>query len=261
MQIVVCIKQVPGSTEVKIDPETHTLIRDSADAVINPFDTHALEAGVALKEAHGGTVTALTMGPPQATDALKDAIAVGADTAVLVSDRAFAGADTLATSYTLAAAVKKTGEFDLVICGKQTIDGDTGQVGPELSRHLGIPCVTYVRKIIETDGKTMKAERLVEGGYEVIEFDLPAVISVVKELNEPRVASLRGLMSAKKAEIPVLTLADLGLEEAKTGMNGSPTWVEATYTPERTKVSEVLTGTPEEQVERLVAMLKETGVL
>lgn len=261
MEIIVLIKQVPGSTEVRIDPEKHTLIRDSAESIINPFDTYAIEAGVVLKERYGGRVTAISMGPPQAEAALKDALAVGADAAVLVSDKSLAGADTLATSRALAAAVDKVGAVDLIVCGKQTVDGDTGQVGPELAEHLNMPCVTYVRKIVEVEDKTMRAERATEDGYEVVEFELPAVITVGNEINEPRLPSLRGMMAAKKAEIPVWTAADLRIDEEQAGMNGSPTWVIETFTPERVKDGEVFTGPPEEQVEQLVERLKRAGVI
>ncbi len=256
MEIIVCIKQVPGSTDIKIDPEKHTLIRDSADAIINPFDLHAIEAGVLLKEQNGGTVTALSMGPPQAKDALSQAIAVGVDQGILLSDKAFAGADTLATSYTLAASIKKTGAYDLIICGKQTMDGDTGQVGPEIAYHLDIPCVTYVRKIVKIDKSKIVLERLVEEGFEVVESPLPVVISVVREINEPRMPSLRGMMAAKKAEIPVWTVDDIDINKQQIGMDGSPTWVVKTFVPKREKKNEILSGEADSQVEQLISKLR-----
>jgi electron transfer flavoprotein beta subunit len=261
MDIIVCIKQVPGSTDIKIDPATNTLIRDSADAVINPFDAHAVEAGVALKEQYGGSVKVLSMGPPQASEAIKQAISVGVDEGFLISDKEFAGADTLATSYTLSAAVRKMASYDLIICGKQTLDGDTGQVGPEMANHLGIPCTTFIRKIVEVKDGFMKAERLIEEGYEIVEFPLPAVISVVKELNEPRMPSIRGLMAAKKAEVPVWTAQDIEADKERIGLSGSPTWVVKTFTPVREKNNVIFEGEPEKQVSDLVARLRDEGIV
>lgn len=261
MNIVVLIKQVPGSTEIKVDPKTNTLVRDGVEAIINPFDTFAVEEAVRLKEAHGGTVTVLTMGPPQAADALRQAISVGADRAVLVSDRAFAGADTLATSYTLAAAIRKTGPCDIIIAGKQTLDGDTGQVGPEVAVHLNLPFATYVKKIEHSGNGSLRVERLVEDGYEVLELPVPCLITVVKEINEPRLPSLRGIMAAKKAEIETMTADQLGEDPARFGLSGSPTQVVETYVPEREKQAVVLSGTVEHQVDSLVKMLKEAGAI
>lgn len=261
MNIVVLIKQVPGSTEIKVDPKTNTLVRDGVEAIVNPFDTFAVEEAVRLKEAHGGEVTAITMGPPQAAEALKQALSVGADRAILVSDRAFAGADTLATSFTLAAAVRKTGGADVIIAGKQTLDGDTGQVGPEVAMHLRLPFATYVKKIESAGAGKLRVERLVEDGYEVLDLPTPCVITVVKEINEPRLPSLRGIMAAKKAEIVTWSAADLGEDEKRFGLSGSPTQVVETYVPERAKTGEILTGTVEHQVDQLVAKLKEAGVI
>ena len=261
MNIIVLIKQVPGSTEVKIDPATNTLIRDGVEAVINPYDAYAIEEAVRLKEKHGGTVTTLTMGPPQAAEALRQSLAVGADKGVLLSDKKFAGADTLATSYTLAAAVRKTGVYDLVIAGKQTIDGDTGQVGPEVAVHLRIPSATYVKKIENVSGGKLRVERLLEDGYEVIELPLPCLITVVKEINEPRLPSLRSLMAAKKAEIEIWSADELGGDTKRYGLAGSPTQVIETYIPKRAPTGEILTGSVEEQVEALVTRLKEVGAL
>lgn len=212
MNIIVCIKQVPETTEVRINPETNTLIREGVKSIINPFDMYAIEEGVRLKEKFGGKVTVLTMGPPQAEAALREAISLGCDEAVLVGDRAFAGSDTWATSYTLSGAIKKLGEFDLIICGKQASDGDTAQVGPGISTHLDIPQVTYVKKVEEVKDKTMRVERLMEEGYEVIEIPLPALLTVVKEINEPRLPSLKGMMKAKSAKITVWTQKELNLD-------------------------------------------------
>jgi electron transfer flavoprotein alpha/beta subunit len=230
MEIVVCVKQVPDTTEVKIDPVTNTLVRQGVPSIVNPFDKNALEAALVLKEKHGGKVTVVSMGPPQAKDALKECLAMGADEAYLVSDRAFGGADTLATSYTIAAALKKLGKFDLVMCGKQAIDGDTAQVGPEMSEALGIPVITCCAKF-EVTGDVLRVEREHEEGYEIIEGKMPMLVTVVKSANEPRFATVRGTMKANRKEIPVLTLADLDIDEKRIGLKGSPTQVKKIFTP------------------------------
>ncbi len=190
MHIVVLVKQVPDTSEVKINRETNTLIRDGVPSIINPYDMYAIEEALRLREKHRGKVTAITMGPPQAAEALKEAVALGVDEVVLLSDRSFAGADTWATSYTLSQGIKKLGDFDLIIAGKQAIDGDTAQVGPETADMLGIPFVAYIKKIEQVEGKKMVAERLMDEGYDVVETSLPALITVVKEINQPRVPSL-----------------------------------------------------------------------
>lgn len=233
MQIVVCIKQVPDTTEVKIDPVTNTLIRQGVPSIVNPFDKNAVEAALQLKDKNGGTVTVISMGPPQAQEALKECLAMGADNAVLISDRAFGGSDTLATSYTLAAAIRKLGQYDVVFCGKQAIDGDTAQVGPETAEHLGIAQVTYVSKI-DVEGSTARVEREHEEGYDVVEVKLPAVITVIKSLNyEPRFPSIKGTMKANRAEIPVWTASDLDVKETRLGLKGSPTQVRKIFSPPR----------------------------
>jgi len=256
MNIVVCIKQVPGTTEIKIDPETNTLVREGVESIINPFDTYALEEGVRLKERCGGKVTAITMGPPQAENALRETISLGADEAILISDRVFAGSDTWATSYVLSRALAKIADYDMIICGKQTLDGDTGQVGSGLSEMLGVPFVAYVSKIDEIKEGYIRVHRMVEEGYEVLEMALPAVITVVKEINVPRLPSLRGSMKAKTAQIPVWTAADIGVEEDKAGIAGSPTRVVKIFFPKREHKSEMFQGTPEEQVGQLVERLE-----
>lgn len=255
MNVVVCIKQVPGTTNVKIDPRTNTLVREGVKSIINPFDAHALEEGVRLKEKHGGKVVAVSMGPPQAEQAMRDAISLGADDAVLLSDPAFAGSDTWATSYVLSRAVSKIAQYDIIICGRQTLDGDTGQVGPELSEMLSLPFVAHVSKIEEVKDQHMTAQRTVDEGCEVIETPLPAVITVGREINVPRLPSLRGSMKAKTAEIPVWSAADLGVEPDTVGIAGSPTRVVRIFTPKRERKSEVLKGSLEEQVDQLVKML------
>jgi electron transfer flavoprotein beta subunit len=258
MNIVVCLKQVPGTTEVKIDPETNTLMRGGIENIVNPFDTYALEEGIRLKERCGGKVTAITMGPPQAEEILREAISTGADEAILLSDPAFAGSDTLATSYTLARAIGKIQEYDLVICGRQTIDGDTGQVGPELAEMLDVPFVAYVSQIEEIDSGRMRLQRMVEDGHEVMEMPLPGVITVVKEINVPRLPSLRGLAQAKKATIPVWAAEELGVDRNRVGLSGSATTVIKVFFPQRVHRGEMLEGDPERQIEALVNKLRES---
>ena len=261
MNFLVCIKQVPGTTQVKIDPKTNTLVREGVAAIINPFDTYAIEEGVRLKERAGGTCTIVTMGPPQADAALKEAVTVGADNAILISDRAFAGSDTWATAQVLAAAVGKVKDFDLVICGRQSIDGDTGQVAPELAEKLGLPFVSYVSKVEEIKPGFIRVRRMVDDGHEVVECPLPAVISVTKEINTPRLPSLRGMMKAKSFKPVVWTNSDLNIPSGKVGVSGSATRVVKIFFPERTCNSEMITGTPEEQVEKLIGKLREAKVV
>lgn len=256
MNIVVCIKQVPGTTDIKIDPETNTLVREGVQSIINPFDCYAIEESVRLREKHGGKVTVITMGPPQADAALREAISLGADEAVLVSDRAFAGSDTWATSYVLSQAIRKLDQFDVVICGKQTLDGDTGQVGPGIAESLKIPFIAYVSKIEEIDGGRMRVQRMIEEGHETIESSLPAVITVSKEINVPRLPSIRGTMKSKSAKIPVWSAADIGAEADKAGLNGSPTRVVKIFFPKRERKSEMLSGSCEEQADQLIKKLE-----
>ena len=257
MHIVVCIKQVPDTANVKIDPKTNTLIREGVVSIINPFDMYAIEESLRLKERLGGKVTALTMGPPQAESALREAISMGVDQGILVSDRAFAGSDTWATSYTLSAALRKIGDFSVVVCGKQASDGDTAQVGPGLATHLNLPQITYVRKIEEISDKRIVAERMLENGYEVLEAPLPCLITVVKEINEPRLPSLKGKMAAKKAQIVLWKAADLAADAAKLGLNGSPTKVVRIFTPKPREGGLILTGEPQETVPVLVEKIKD----
>lgn len=261
MNIVVCLKQVPGTTEVKIDPETNTLIRQGIKNIINPFDTYALEEGVRIKERCRGNVTVISMGPPQAEEILREAISLGVDEAVLLSDTAFAGADTWATAYTLSAAINRLGQYDIIICGRQTLDGDTGQVGPELAEMLGIPFVAYVSQIEEIYNGQMRVQRMIDEGHEVIEAPVPAVITVVKEINVPRLPSLRGIVRSKSAIIPVWTAQELGVDLDRVGLSGSFTKVIKVFFPQRTSQAEIFQGELENQVERLVGKLKDAGVI
>jgi len=261
MNIVVCLKQVPGTHEVKIDPQTNTLVRKDIKNILNPFDTYALEEGVRLKERYGGKVTAITMGPPQAEEVLKEAIATGTDDVVLLSDGNFAGADTLATAYTLAKAIEKLEPYDLIICGRQTVDGDTGQVGPELAEMLKIPFIAYVSKIEEISDGHMRIRRMIEDGYEIIDSPLPTVITVVKEINVPRLPSLRGLSRAKSAVIPVWTAQEISVDENMVGQSGSATRVIKIFFPERVRRGEVLQGDLESQASSLVDKLREAKII
>ncbi len=261
MNIIVCIKQVPETTEIRIDEKTNTLVREGVPSITNPFDTYALEEAIRIKEKCGGKVTALTMGPPQAEQALREAIAMGVDSAVLLSDKAFAGSDTLATSYTLSRAIGQMDKFSLVICGKQAIDGDTAQVGPGIAEMLGIPFIAYVRKIEEIREGYIRVERLMEEGFQVIEMGLPSLITVVKEINDPRLPSLRGMLQAKKVDIPVWNVEKLGGDTGRFGLDGSPTQVIRIFTPEPRKGGEIFQGTVEEQVAALVEGLKKTKLV
>jgi len=260
MDIIVCIKQVPDTSEVRIDPETNTLIREGVRSIINPYDLHALEAGVQIRESIGGKVTVLSMGPPQAEEALREAISRGADEAVLLTDRAFAGSDTLATSYTLAKAIDHIGG-DLILCGKQAIDGDTAQVGPEIAEFLNIPHVSYVRRIQEIRDGYIRVERLMEEGYDVVESSIPVLLTVLKELNEPRLPSLKGKMAAKRAEVKRLGPSDIAVDGGRIGLRGSPTQVKNIFAPEVKTNRRIFSGTPEEQVDALIQELKETGCI
>lgn len=256
MKIIVCAKQVPDAKDVRLDPKTNTLSRDGVQSIMNPFDRHALEEGVRLKEKNGGTVTVLSMGPPQAEEMLREAISCGADEAVLVSDRAFAGADTWATTYTLERAIAKIGGCDLVICGKQAIDGDTAQVGPGLAQRMDIPYVAYVRKVVEVDGDCIRAERMMDDGYDEVELSTPALFTVVKEINEPRVPSLKGKMRAKKVEIQVLSAEDIEADPNCIGLPGSPTEVVKVFSPQAKGDRTIITGSADEQAEKLVEILE-----
>lgn len=260
MHIVVCIKQVPDTKNVRIDPDTHTLVRQGVESIINPFDLFAVEAGLRIKDDLGAKVTAITMGPPQASDALRDTLSLGVDDAILLSDRAFAGSDTWATATTLSAAIRKIGDADLVICGKQAVDGDTAQVGPEMAALLDFPYATFVKKIEKLDDRHFKVTRQTDEGSEIWKVPLPMLITVIKEVGEPRVPSLRHKMRAKKAEIPVWGAADLGLDPNAVGLCGSFTQVVRVFSPPRRTNRIQLQGTVQEQAEKLYQYLKQAKV-
>lgn len=216
LNIVVCIKQVPETTEVEFDKETGRLKREGVAAVINPFDEYAIETGLRLKEKNGGVVRVLSMGPPMAESALRDAIAMGADEGWLATDRVFGGADTWATSLTLARCIKSMGAFDLIVCGFKTTDGDTGQVGPEMAEHLGTPCVSYVNQVMDVKDGRITLRRALDDGVETLDVPLPAIITVSKDIGQPRLPTLRGRLAAKKAVIKTITNKESGWSRGRS---------------------------------------------
>jgi len=238
MKIIVPIKQVPETSKVKMDPETGTMVRTGVESIINPLDLYAIETAIRLKEKHGGTIMVISMGPPQAMKAIREAIAMGCDDGVLLSDRAFGGADTWATAYTLVMGIKKLGEVDLILCGERATDGDTGQVGPAIAAMLDLPLVTYVGKLEMSDPVSIRAERLVEGGREVVSVAGPALMTVVKEIGVPRLPTLRGILRAKETDIPVWGPAELETDATLIGLNGSPTRVVRIHHPQLTRKGE-----------------------
>lgn len=260
---IVCVKPVPDPrrwSELALDPVTKTLRREGIPIVLNPLDKHALEEALRIKERFGGRVTAISMAPLTASECLREAIAIGADDVVLISDKSFAGADTLATSYVLAAAIKKLGKFDLIFCGNQSLDGGTGQVVPEIAEFLGVPHVTYTRKITLLDGEIARVERAVEHGYMLIEARMPLVLSVVKEINVPRHVSLMRISEAMQAEVPVWTSRDLDVDGSRIGILGSPTQVADLFLPVIKRRGEMLRGAPDTVSKLLVQRLRELAV-
>jgi electron transfer flavoprotein beta subunit len=261
MRIIVCVKQVPDTTEVKIDPETNTLIREGVPSILNPYDQFAVEEAVRLRDANGeGQVTVMSMGPPQARSALMKCLALGVDDAILLSDRAFAGADTWATSYTLAAAIRKLGNFDLIVCGLQAIDGDTAQVGPELAQNLDIPQVTYVEKT-ELEGEKLAITKQTEEGYQILEATMPILLAVMPPTSfEPGLAPMSGIMKAKKKPFEVWDSAALGEDASKLGLDGSFTEVVRTFPPPSRGTCQRLEGEPAQASETLVEQLMKKGL-
>ncbi|MFX1375077.1 MAG: electron transfer flavoprotein subunit beta/FixA family protein [Promethearchaeota archaeon] len=268
MNIFVCIKQVPGVSEVRIDPKTNTLIRKGIPSIINPLDKHAIELALKIKEEHGAEVIAISMGPPQAEEALREALAMGADDAFLLTDKEFAGADTLATSYTLALGIKKIlkgskNKFDyLVILGAQAIDGDTGQVGPELAEELNIPQITYVQKFELKEERVIVERIFRKEEVVIIETTLPALISVLKEINIPRHPTLSAVVEAySKKQVKFLDANELKPDKRKIGLHGSMTEVWKIFTPERKVEQIIIKGTKEEIAKELCKKLKDDKVL
>jgi len=261
VRIVACIKQVPDTTDVRIDPERGTLIREGVESILNPLDAHAVEAAVTVAAALNAEAVALCMGPPQAEAVLREALAGGCASAVLLSDRAFAGADTWSTSYTLACAVKAMGDVRLVACGKQAIDGDTAQVGPGMATHLGWPQVTYVRRICEVSEEWAIVERLTDWGDDTLRVRLPAVLTVLKDLNVPRLPSLVGQMRARRSDVRKWGAGDVDGDPTEFGLDGSPTRVVRVFTPPPRGRCVVWDGAPEESAGRLVEALREKRLI
>lgn len=265
MRIVVPIKQVPETSNVKMDPETGTMVRSGVESIVNPLDLYAIEAALRLRDEVGsGQITTLSMGPPSASRALREAVAMGCDDGVLLSDRQFAGADTWATSYTLSRAIGELGDVDLIICGERATDGDTGQVGPGIASFLDLPLATYVSHIALHDGG-LRLKRLVEGGTEVLWTPLPVVLTVVKEIAYPRLPTLRGKLRAKAMEIPVWGPEDVDLDPTKIGLKGSPTRVVKIDRPKVARQGEMLHVKSAEDAERaashVVAFLRERRLI
>ena len=264
MRIVVCIKQVPATNDAVIDPETKRIVREGVQAILNPFDTYAIEEAVRLRARLGGgvEVIAISMGPPRAEAVLREAVALGADRGILLSHRAFGGSDTWATSYVLSQAIRKIGGVDLVLCGKQAVDGDTAQVGPGIAAHLDWPQATLVSAVREVSDKRLVVVRMHEDGHDVCALSLPAVLTVVKGINVPRVPTLKGVLAARKSEIPVWVPETIGADPAKIGLDGSPTRVVRTAPPPlRNKESLRLTGTPVDCAGGLLRELRKRSLL
>lgn len=264
MKIVVCAKQVPDTTEVKLDPKTNTLIRDGVPSIINPDDKAGIEAALQLKEKVGGTVTVVSMGPPQADAALREALAMGCDEAILVTDRAFGGADTWATSSTIAAALKKL-DYDVIITGRQAIDGDTAQVGPQIAEHLGIPQVSYAEEIVEAEEGKLVVKRQFEDRYHIIEVKTPCLITALAELATPRYMTVHDIFDAyREKEVKVWTLEELKdtVDMANIGLKGSPTNVKQSFTKQaKGKGLYYKDLSPEDAVETIVAKLEERHII
>ena len=260
MNIIVCVKQVPDTNDIKIDKKTNTLIREGIQSILNPFDAYAIEEALRLKETFGGKITVISMGPPQAEETLRETIALGCDEIILCSDRKFAGADTFATSKVLAGAIQKLSQkdkYDLIFFGQQAIDGDTAQVGPETASLLNIPQAFFVRKIEEIKDGKITLQRLTETGFDFLCLPLPCAIGVVKEINEPRMPSLKGKRLAKKTELITWNANDLNLNEKEIGLNGSPTQVIEIFSPQFDKEVKIVEGDSEENLNLLANTIKE----
>ncbi|HEY5500921.1 MAG TPA: electron transfer flavoprotein subunit beta/FixA family protein [Candidatus Humimicrobiaceae bacterium] len=258
MEIIVCIKQVPGTSKVQVDPVTGVLIRDGIDTKMNPYDLFALETAVRLKEQHGGHVKVISMGPRQALEVIREAFMMGADEGLLVSDRKFAGADVLATSYTISQGIRKMGDFDMIITGKQTTDGDTAQVGPEIAEYLEIPHIANVLKIIETTDKDVTLEMDMPDTVELVKVKFPCLLSVEKDIFQPRLPSFKKKVETKDREIKIICLNDMeDKDEKRYGLSGSPTQVERIFPPDENVDKEIWEGSGEELADRLSEKLKE----
>lgn len=265
MKIIVPIKQVPETSNVKMDPVSGTMIRTGVESIINPLDLYAIETAIRLREKHGGTITIISMGPPQAMKAIREAVAMGCDDGVLLSDKSFGGADTWATAYTISLGIRKLGGADLIICGERATDGDTGQVGPGMAAMLDLPLITYVGKLDMVGSRKFRAERLVEGGREIVSVSVPVLVTVVKEIGVPRLPTLRGILRAKATEIPVWGPADLEPDPALIGLNGSPTRVVRIHHPQVTRQGQKITIKSQADIEHaaqsIVDFMKQRNIL
>ncbi len=261
MRIIVTIKQVPDTNEVRLDPRTGTLIREGVPSIINPEDKNAIEAALSLREQYGGEVVVISMGPPQADDALREALAMGVDRAILLTDRAFAGADTWATATTLGLAVNKLAPYDLVLCGRQAIDGDTAQVGPQMAEFLNVPQITYVRELALLDGR-VRATRTMEDGYEVLEAPLPALLTITKEANKPRYPTAPGIFRAyREQQVERWGVAELGADPEGLGLKGSPTQVKRSFSPPPKEPGEIIQAPPAEAAKQLLSRMKQKNLI
>lgn len=264
MRLAVLVKQVPATDKVKMDEKTGTMIRTEMEAVINPLDLYAVEEAVRTKERLGGKaeITVISMGPAMAVDAIRDAISMGCDRGYLISDRRLAGSDTLATAYALSSALRKLGGFDIIFTGERATDGETGQVGPGVGTMLDIPVLTYVSRIEEIKEGWIRVQRAIEGGHEIVEAPLPALLSVVKEINEPRIPTLEGKMRARRTEIPVLSVEEIGADENRVGLKGSPTRVVKIFYPKVTRKCELVSAEDvDAATDRLIQFLREKGII
>lgn len=265
MKIIVPIKQVPETSQVKINEETGTIIREGVENIINPLDLYAIESAIQLREAHGGSITVISMGPPKAEIALREAIAMGADEAILLSGREFAGSDTWVTACSLAALIEKIKPYDLIITGERATDGDTGQVGPGIASFLDIPLSTYTRKIESINNEHIIVQRLIEEGYETLQLPLPALLTVVKEIAYPRLPTLRGKQKARKIDVPVFCGKDIPVKKEDLGLEGSPTRVIKIYRPQVTRNGTILQVKDEktltESIDRLIFFLEEKKII
>lgn len=258
MNIIVCIKQVPGSNKVEVDPVTGVLKRDGVESKMNPYDLYALETALRLKETYGGTVKVISMGPPQAMQIIREAFAMGADEGILLSDRKFAGADVLATSYTLSQGIGEAGEFDLILCGKQTTDGDTAQVGPEMAEYLKIPSVSNVKKIVSADEEAITVEMDMAHTVEIAKVKFPCLLAVEKDIFVPRLPSYVMMRTTKDREIKVIGFSNLkDQDEKKYGLSGSPTQVQRIFPPESNSKREIWNDSEEVLADKLFKKIKE----
>ncbi|MBN7773570.1 electron transfer flavoprotein subunit beta [Clostridium aminobutyricum] len=262
MKIVVCVKQVPDTNEIKINPETGTLMRDGVPSILNHDDANALEQALRIKDSNPDTeVVVVTMGPPQAKEMLQECIAMGADETILLSDRALGGSDTWATSNALAAAIKKIGSYDLIFTGRQAIDGDTAQVGPQIAEKLGLPQVTYVKEFY-MEGTHITVKRALEDGYELLKLKTPCVLTAIKELNTPRYMSIKGILKSTKAEMKVWSAEDIGVDLNKVGLKASPTNVFKSFTPKpKGEGLKVEGDTAKELAGNLLASMREKHII